>query len=99
MMENNEEIVRVRMPRQGEVIGIIVAMLGANKLRIRCQDDKIRICRIPGKLRKRVWIKENDIVLVKPWSIQGDQKGDIIWQYRHNEANWLYKKGILKLDR
>lgn len=89
----------MRKPRQGEVLGIVEALMGANKLKVRCQDDKMRLCRIPGKLRKRVWIKEGDIVLVKPWGIQGDKKGDILIKYRAAEASWLRKKGILKLER
>lgn len=92
-----EEEVRVRMPRKGEVLGVVDAMLGSNKLRIRCQDEKIRICRIPGKLRKRVWMREGDAVLVRPWSIQGDIKGDIAWKYGPTEAAWLRRKGILDL--
>lgn len=93
-----EEEVRVKTPRRGEVLGVVDAMLGANKLRVRCQDERIRTCRIPGKLRKRVWIKQNDAVLVKPWSIQGETKGDIAWKYNPTEASWLRRKGILKLD-
>jgi len=64
MYHRPDEPIRVKMPRQGEVLGIVEAMLGANKLRVRCQDDKMRLCRIPGKLRKSMWIKENDFVLV-----------------------------------
>ena len=92
-----EEVFRVRMPRGKEVLGIVEAMLGANKLHVRCQDNKIRICRIPGKMRKRVWIRENDAVIIEPWSIQGDKSGDVIWRYSPTEAGWLRRKGILKL--
>ncbi len=100
-MENNqqEEILRVRRPRPGEILGIVEALMGANKLKVRCQDDKIRLCRIPGRLRKRVWIKEGDIVLIQPWEIQGDKSADIVVKYRNNEAAWLRKKGFLTLER
>lgn len=73
-------------------------MLGANKLQVRCQDDKIRICRIPGKLRKRIWIKKGDVVLVEPWEIQGERSGDIIWKYNPTEASWLRRKSVLLID-
>ncbi len=91
-----EEEIRVRAPRRGEVLGVVEAMLGANKLKVRCQDGFLRICRIPGKLRKRVWIREGDIVLVKPWEIQGDKSADIKWRYTGTEAGWLKRRGILK---
>lgn len=92
-----EQPFRVRMPRGREVLGVIESMLGVNKIRVRCQDNKVRIVRIPGRLRKRIWMKENDIVLVEPWTIQGDKSGDVIWKYSPTEASWLRRKGILKL--
>ena len=93
-----EEPIRIRMPRHGEILGVVEAMLGANKMRVRCQDEKMRICRIPGRLRKSVWIKENDVVLVKPWSIQGDRSGDIEFRYTHTQAAVLRKRGILSME-
>ena len=89
---------RVRTPRGKEVLGVVESLLGANKLQVRCQDDKIRICRIPGRLRKRVWIKKGDAVLVEPWSIQGDKSGDIIWKYNPTEASWLRRRRILVVE-
>ena len=98
MSMNGEEEVRVRIPRGREILGTVEAMLGANKLKVRCQDGKIRTCRIPGKMRKRVWIKENDTVIIEPWSIQGDKSGDIKWRYTQTEASALRRKGILKIE-
>lgn len=94
---NGEEI-RVRLPREGEVFGIVDAMLGVNKLRVRCQDDRIRTCRIPGRLRKKVWIRQGNIVLIKPWDIQGEEKGDVVWKYNPTDVSWLRRKKILKLE-
>lgn len=98
MYHHPSEPVRVKMPRQGEVLGIVEAMLGANKLRVRCQDDKMRLCRIPGKLRKSMWIKEGDVVLVKPWDIQKDTNGDIVIRYTQTQVSVLRRKGILKME-
>jgi len=92
-----EEVQRVRMPRSGETLGVVESMLGANKLMVRCQDSKIRICRIPGKMRKRIWIHENETVIVEPWSIQGDKRGDVVWKYTATETGWLRRKNILRL--
>jgi len=89
---------RVRIPRGNEVLGVVEAMLGSNKLRVRCQDNRIRLCRIPGRLRKRVWMEEGDIVLVEPWSIQGDKSGDILMKYNPTQTSWLRRKGILTLE-
>jgi translation initiation factor 1A len=95
--DEQEEIQRVRFPQGDEVLGIVEAQLGASKLRVHCADEKIRICRIPGRLRKRIWMEEGDVVLVKPWTIHGDKNGDVIWKYTPAQAGWLRRRGILTL--
>ncbi len=90
------EIARIRVPKEGEVLGIVELMLGGDKMRVRCDDGKVRICRIPGKLRKRVWIRVGDLILVQPWKAQSDERGDVIFKYTPTQANWLKRKGYVK---
>ncbi len=97
IMEEQQPL-RVRTPRGKETLGIIEALLGVNRLKVRCQDNKIRICRIPGKLRKRRWMKQGNIIIVKPWDIQGDERGDAIWVYSSTEVSWLRRKGVLTMQ-
>ena len=91
-----EETVRVRTPRGNEVLGDVIEILGASRFRVDCKDGKERICRIPGRLKRRARIKIGYVVLVKPWDIQGDERGDIIWSYKPAQVNWLIKHGLLK---
>ena len=91
-----EQIKRVRMPRKGEIFGRVVNLLGSNRLMVECEDGKERICRIPGKLKKRVWTRTDDIVLIKPWDTQSDSRADLVWRYRKNEVGFLKRKGYLK---
>ncbi|MHA1638555.1 MAG: translation initiation factor eIF-1A [Candidatus Thorarchaeota archaeon] len=90
---------RVRTPHrdQGEMFGMIIQMLGHDRVRVRCEDGNIRIGRIPGRMKKRVWMRVGDTVLVVPWEFQSDEKCDVIWRYRGNEIDWLQKRGILKM--
>lgn len=90
------EIARIRVPKEGEVLGIVELMLGGDKMRVRCDDGKVRICRIPGKLRKRVWIRIGDLILVQPWKAQSDERGDVVFKYTPTQANWLKRKGYVK---
>jgi len=90
------EIARIRTPRQGEVLGIIEMMLGADKVRAKCDDGNTRICRIPGRLRKRIWVKPGDLILVEPWKVQANERGDIIFRYTSTQANWLKRRGFIK---
>ncbi|RKZ25621.1 translation initiation factor eIF-1A [bacterium] len=91
-----QEIKRVRIPKEDEMFGRVVALLGANRLQVECEDGKERVCRIPGKLKKRVWTRIDDIVIIKPWSFQSEKKADLVWRYAKNEVEFLKKKGYLK---
>lgn len=95
--QNGGENIRVRSPRRGEIPGIVEQILGHGKLKVRCNDKNIRLCRIPGKMKKRIWIREGDVVLVKPWDFQSDEKADVIWRYTRTEANYLERRGFLKI--
>jgi translation initiation factor 1A len=90
-----DEVVRVRIPREGEVLGILEQRLGASRNRVRCFDGKSRVCRIPGKLKRKLWVRDNDIVLVEPWEFGGDDKGDVIFKYKPIQVSILKKKGYL----
>ncbi len=93
------EIVRVRTPKRddGELFGIIIQMLGHDRVRVRCEDGNIRIGRIPGRMKKRVWMRVGDTVLIVPWEFQDNEKCDVIYRYRNNELEWLQKRKILKV--
>lgn len=90
------EISRIRVPKEGEILGIIETMLGGDKMKVRCSDGNVRICRIPGRLRKRVWMRLGDLVLVQPWNTQSNERGDIEFRYTPTQANWLRKRNIIK---
>ena len=53
------EIIRVRMPRRGQVLGEVEQLLGDRRMSVKCTDGHTRLCRIPGKIRRRIWIKED----------------------------------------
>jgi translation initiation factor 1A len=89
-----EEIVRVKLPRGSEILGTITEILGASRFRVLCKDGKMRMCRIPGKFRKRLNIYPGDKVIVRPWDVE-NEKGDIVWIYNKTQANWLVKNGYI----
>ena len=88
-------LVRVRLPRDKEVLGILEQRLGASRILIRCFDGKSRNCRVPGRLKKKLWLREGDIVLVEPWEFD-NEKGDVIFKYTPASVEWLKRKGYLK---
>ncbi len=90
------ELSKIRIPRQPEVLGVVEMMLGGDKLRVKCDDGHTRICRIPGKMRKRVWIRPGDLVLIEPWKVQSEERGDVGFRYTSTQAGWLRRKGFVK---
>jgi translation initiation factor 1A len=81
------------LPKDDEIIGIITKALGATNFMVFCSDKNERTCSIPGRLKRRFWIKEGDVVLVKPWVVQGDKRGDIVWRYSMMDRENLKQKG------
>ncbi|MCX8195066.1 MAG: translation initiation factor eIF-1A [Candidatus Micrarchaeota archaeon] len=86
----------MRLPREGELLGVVVGTVGGGRLQVACKDGKERMCRIPGKIRRNIWVREGDIVIVVPWEIGGDKKADVIWRYNKLQAEWLRKQGYIK---
>lgn len=87
--------VRARMPRGKEVIGVITQRYGGNRMEVMGTDGKSRNCRVPGRYKRRLWLRQKDIVLIVPWP--DNEKGDIIYKYGPEEANQLRKKGLIDL--
>jgi len=94
--EQSEEILRCPFPnrREGEMFGVADQLLGASRIKIMCADGKSRMGRIPGKIRKRMWIREGDLVIVKPWEFQ-DDKADIMYRYTKTQASYLSRRKML----
>ncbi len=64
-------------------------------MRGRCLDQKTRICRIPGRLKRKLWVREGDVLLIEPWEFD-NEKGDVIFKYNPAAVEWLKRKGFLK---
>lgn len=86
----------MRLPqlRGGEIFGIADQLLGASRIKVMCADGKSRLGRIPGKLKKRMWIREGDLLVVKPWDFQ-DAKCNILHRYTKTEASYLSRRGAI----
>lgn len=92
----HQEVSRARIPRGNEVIGIVEQRVGANRMIVKCLDDKERNCRIPGSLRRSLWIRAGDTVIVKPWEFVKESRGDILFKYTPAAIEWLKRKGFMR---
>ncbi len=86
----------MRLPkkREREIFARADLMLGANHIRVKCEDGVTRVGRIKGKIKKRLWIREGDLLIVVPWDFQ-DDKCDIIYRYIKPQVEWLQKNNYL----
>ncbi len=90
--------VHLKLPHDNEIVGVVIRIAGATRFVVKCADDKERLCNIPGRLKRSFWIKERDVVIVKPWPVQSDERGDIIWRYSILDINKLRSKGLLNFN-
>jgi len=95
---SEEEIKDMVLSVANDVLCIAVRLLGFDRVSVKCQDGHERLCRIRGKMKRRVWIREGDVVLVSPWDFQSDKRGDIIWRYTKSQADWLRKNGYITIS-
>ncbi|KAM0683321.1 Translation initiation factor 1A [Mitosporidium daphniae] len=73
---------------EGQVYGQVTRMLGSGRLEVYCFDGQTRLAHIRGKLRKKVWINQGDIVLISLRDFQED-KCDVLLKYTPDEARVL----------
>ena len=92
-----EKVVRVKLPKGDEIMGIIEQRLGGNKMMVNCFDGKMRNSRVPGRLKRKLWLRPGDVVIIKPWELDKD-RGDVLFKYRPNQVRWLKKNNYLKTE-
>ena len=85
-------------PSENDVLGVVQKLLGFDRVLVKCQDGFTRTCRIRGKMKRRTWIREGDIVLVSPWDFQSDERGEIFHRYTQSQVDDLRRKGILLIE-
>ena len=76
-----------------QMYGRVLKLLGGMNVKVFCNDNKERICHIRGKMRRRVYLREGDIVILSLRDLstpsdkkvqsttcggEGDEKGDIL---------------------
>ncbi len=94
--QEQEEIRRTPIPRPGQVIGVCDQRVGGSRMMVRCLDGKKRVCRIPGRLKRKLWVRDGDILLIEPWELGGNDKGDVTFKYKSIQVEFLRKRGLLK---
>ena len=87
-----------KLPSGNMQFAVIREFSGGSRFVALCEDGKNRMVRIPGKLKRRMWTRVNDIILIKPWVVQSDSKADLVYRYLPAERNWLYRRKMVPKD-
>ncbi len=87
--------IRVKLPRGREILGVVEQRVGGSRMIVKCFDGKARNCRVPGRLKRALWLREGDVVIVEPWEFD-NEKGDILFKYNPTQVEWLKKHGYMK---
>jgi len=97
--EGESTKIRVKMPntKVNEMFAIAENILGGRRVTVLCADGETRMARIPGKMRRRQWVREGDLIIVWPWDFQ-DSKADVKHRYTKTQALYLSRKGALPAD-
>ncbi len=89
--------IRLPLPenQKNEMFALVDQVLGGSRMNVNCEDGKSRLARIPGGKRRRMGrIIMGDLLIISPWDIQ-DEKADILYRYRRNQARFLSRRKIL----
>ena len=84
-----------KLPSGDMQFAVIREFNGGSRFIALCEDGNNRMVRIPGKLKRRMWCRVGDLILIKPWPIQGDTKSDLVYRYLPAERNWIIRRNII----
>ncbi|OLY80668.1 Eukaryotic translation initiation factor 1A, Y-chromosomal [Smittium mucronatum] len=79
---------------EGQEYAQVTRMLGCGRLESLSFDGTKRMAHIRGKMRKKVWVNQGDIILISLRDFQ-DDKADVILKYNADEARLLKQYGEL----
>ena len=97
-VKNESALKEIRLPEEGEMFGRVIKMMGGENVMVKCTDNVARRGRIRGKLKRRVWIRDNDVVIIAPWEFGKEERGDILWRYTLPQVQWLKQEKYIPLD-
>jgi translation initiation factor 1A len=95
--------VRIPDPNEGEILGVVTETFGGDRMGIKAVDGKEYLGIIRGKIKKRMWCRVGDAVLVIPWDFETNNEDKkpkcyIVWRYQPGQYQWLVNKGYVSQD-
>ena len=88
---------KMRLPYapRGEMFALVKELSGGSRLIAVCEDNKTRMIRIGGRFKKKLWVRQGDLLIIKKWTVQEDSKGDLVYRYVKTQREVLKRDGLL----
>jgi translation initiation factor 1A len=87
-----------KLPTKDMQYAVVREMSGGSRMIAMCEDGQTRMVRIPGRLKRRMWCRRHDLILIKPWVVQTEIRADLVYRYLPAERNWLYRRNMVPED-
>ena len=81
-----------RFKDESEEYAQIIKILGDGRFQCKCADGIERIAHVRGKMRKRIWLANGDIILVSLREFE-PEKCDVVEKYKEKEVAKLKNAG------
>ena len=89
----NDKKLIYKNPKEDQEYGKVISTCGNGRFQIECFDGKSRLGILAGNMRKRVWVNNDDIVLISRWEFLTDSdKCSIVHKYDSDEVSKLQKE-------
>ncbi len=87
---------RIPLPKKqyGEMFALTERLTGGSRMNVVCEDGKIRLARIPGKMKRWARVRSGDLLIIKPWDIQ-NEKADVVYRYTQTQARILSRRKLI----
>ena len=97
--DSTDTKIRVKMPNKkvNEMFALASQILGGRRALSCVRTGKPGWRASRGKMRRRQWVREGDLIIVWPWDFQ-DSKADVKHRYTKTQAMYLSRKGVLPDD-
>ena len=91
---NDDKKLIYKNPKEDQEYGRVISICGNGRFQIECFDGKSRLGILAGNMRKRVWVNNNDIVLISRWEFSTENdKCSIVHKYDDDEVKKLKRDG------
>ena len=90
--QNQQEDRELQYKGESEEYAQVIKILGDGRFECNCADGVKRIAHVRGKMRKRIWIANGDIILVSLRDFE-PEKCDVVEKYKEKEVAKLKKAG------